>query len=124
MIAGERQLTKQECDVLEHLLSLEFSGARELRRQLQDAWVTGSWSSDNQSPSINIKVADHLPAAPIPDDIVPVRAIVKSEDGEPAGELILWLTDGKISALEYAWVTDCMPSGLPDVNSIELSASR
>ncbi|MEV6983135.1 hypothetical protein AB0M95_17995 [Sphaerisporangium sp. NPDC051017] len=119
----ERRLTELEHDVLGYLLSVEFPGVRELRHQLQGACVTGTWSSSGRSPSIYIKVGDNLPVAPILGEIAPVRAIVRSEDGEPVGELILWLTDGKLSALEYAWVTDRMPSQLPHVKAIELSVA-
>lgn len=52
-------------------------------------------------------------AAPIPDGALPVRAVAYDDEGTPLGELLVWLTDGYLSAIEYAWYTDTAPTELP-----------
>lgn len=39
---------------------------------------------------------------------------VVDDVGHVTGELILWIEDGRPSALEYAWYTDEPPSALPE----------
>ena len=34
--------------------------------------------------------------------------------------MLLWVDDGYISALEYAWVTDDPPAELPQIDQIHL----
>jgi hypothetical protein len=43
----------------------------------------------------------------------PLRALVDDDNGQPLGELIVWVTHGRLSELEYAWVTDEPPHSLP-----------
>ena len=45
-----------------------------------------------------------------PDGPLPVRAFVNKDSGYQ-GEIIVWITDGRISGLEHAWVTDDPRSG-------------
>jgi hypothetical protein len=51
---------------------------------------------------------------------VPGSAWVVADDGSPIGTLLVWVDDGYISALEYAWVTDNEPTQLPEVGQIRL----
>jgi len=34
------------------------------------------------------------------------------------GEVFLWLVDGRLSALEYSWVTEDMPTELPRLDQL------
>jgi hypothetical protein len=45
---------------------------------------------------------------------------VRDDAGEYVGEVIVWATDGYLSAIEYAWVTDDPPTSLPDVTRMTL----
>lgn len=60
--------------------------------------------------------------APIeaPDGPLDVRATVLAADETTTGELIVWIRDGRLSALEYAWWTDDPPTVLPDVERVML----
>ena len=50
---------------------------------------------------------------------VPNSLTVLDEGGDPIGMLLLWLDDaGYIDCLEYGWVTDEMPTGLPTPDRI------
>jgi hypothetical protein len=61
-------------------------------------------------------------AAELPDGPVPVAAQVIDPDGAYLGELLLWVADGRMSALEYSWVTDEPPTHLPETAWIQLDA--
>jgi hypothetical protein len=44
---------------------------------------------------------------------------VFDQDGNPIGGMMLWITNGRLSALEYWWVTDEPPSELPKLHQIQ-----
>jgi hypothetical protein len=48
----------------------------------------------------------------------PGFAGVFGSDGAPVGMVMVWVKDGYISALEYAWVSDDPPADLPEVEQI------
>jgi hypothetical protein len=41
------------------------------------------------------------------------RTLVINESGTTIGFLLLWIEAGRLSGLEYAWVTDESPTDLP-----------
>jgi hypothetical protein len=47
---------------------------------------------------------------------VPVEAAV--DGAGHAGGLMLWVDDGRLSALEYWWVTEKAPDGFPPASAI------
>jgi hypothetical protein len=51
-----------------------------------------------------------------------IPAHVVDKAGEYVGEILIWVHDGALAALEYAWVTDGMPTVLPTVEMIRLRA--
>ena len=51
--------------------------------------------------------------AQLPDGPLPVRAIVNDEAGGPIGEVLVWISEGYLSTIEYAWYTDDPPIGFP-----------
>jgi hypothetical protein len=87
-------------------------------RQLPAARVTASWDVD--SPSIDIEVPDGVDKAKVPDGPIPGRFPVRGSAGSHTGEILVWVADGRISGLEYAWFTDEPPTRLPDVRAIEI----
>lgn len=115
-----RPLSEAELAVLNHILSAPFPGAAELRSQLAAATVIRNWEPAG-SPSIDIFVPAAQPTAPVPDGPVPVAAQVLDAAGDYLGELLLWVTDGRISGLEYSWVTDDPPARLPDTRLVRLT---
>ncbi len=50
-----------------------------------------------------------------------VDAHVYDEGGDYLGELIVWMAHGRLAALEYSWVTDSMPTSLPEVETLRIS---
>jgi hypothetical protein len=83
-----------------------------------DNWVPSG------SPSIDLEVAVNAPLAPLNDPILPVDVLVYDDQDRYLGELIVWLSNGRLSALEYAWVTESMPLSLPPVEMLRVSPRR
>jgi hypothetical protein len=114
-----RELTDAERGVLSHILKASsFPGAAQLLQQLPAARVTAAW--DRESPSVDIEVPETAGKADVSDGPVPGRFPVRGSSGAHTGEILLWVTDGRISGLEYAWFTDEPPTHLPDVRAIEI----
>jgi hypothetical protein len=113
-----RPLNKAERSVLNHILSEDFDGASELRSQVDQVEVVAVWSLN--STSVHFRVRGSVLRSTQSGGHVPVTAEVLNASGEYVGELLLWLECGVLSALEYAWVTDEMPTVLPDVESISI----
>lgn len=114
-----RELTDAERAALRHIIEASsFLGAPQLLRQIPKARVTAVW--DDESPSVDIAVPESADKAELPDGPIPGRYPVKGPADSHVGELIVWVTDGRISGLEYAWFTDEPPTRLPDTRDIEI----
>ncbi|MEV5774363.1 hypothetical protein AB0L49_24400 [Streptomyces antimycoticus] len=73
---------------------------------------------------MDLKVLEPFPRAEISDGVVPVTGTVKAPSGELLGELLLWVSDGSLSALEYSWYSDEAPVGLPDPLNVTVAVER
>ncbi|MEV8560408.1 hypothetical protein AB0478_28905 [Streptomyces sp. NPDC051917] len=98
--------------LLTKLLAAEFPGAAELRGQVAVARVAGHWGA--ASPSVDLAVPSRVPAAPVEDGLLPVVGAVRDGSGELVGELLAWVSGGRLSALEFAWYGDAAPAELPE----------
>ncbi|MET8561600.1 hypothetical protein ABZV75_13745 [Streptomyces flaveolus] len=107
-----RPLSPLEQRVLVKLLSAEFPGAQELRNQLAQTRVTRPWG--RESPSVDLDVPPGVPEAAIEDGVIPATGTVTDDSGELFGELLVWVSDGRLSALEFSWYGDTAPTELPD----------
>ncbi|MET9347707.1 hypothetical protein [Streptomyces termitum] len=111
---GPRSLNADERAVLEHILSAEFDGASQLRNQLDRTEVTAVWGPG--SVSVDLQVREPCEHAALPTELVPVDAHVHDPSGAYVGEILVWTDRGAtLAALEFAWVTDEMPTSLPTV---------
>jgi hypothetical protein len=113
-----RVLTRPERDVLDFMLSRDFPGAEQLRAQVPSARVIAVWVEG--LPSVDLEVPATVDRAPVADGPIPNGSEVRDDAGEYVGEVIVWATDGYLSAIEYAWVTDDPPTSLPDVTRMTL----
>jgi hypothetical protein len=104
-----RSLDPRERDALGILLGAEFAGAAELRVQAATVLAAGG------TLVVGLVVDGALPKAVV-NGRVPVEAAV--DGAGHAGGLMLWVDDGRLSALEYWWVTDDMPDGVPPASAI------
>ncbi|MEU9036375.1 hypothetical protein AB0D45_15930 [Streptomyces sp. NPDC048352] len=117
---GPRPLNADERAVLEHILSAEFAGASQLRRQLDRTEVIAVWGPG--SVSVDLRVREPCEHAALPETLVPVDAHVHDPSGAYVGEILVWTDRGAtLAALEFAWVTDGMPASLPVVVGGRLS---
>ncbi len=104
-----RALHPRERNALDILLAAEFAGADELRAQAETALAA------NDTLVVDLIVDRSLPKAVV-SHRVPVEAAV---DGAGyVGGLILYVDDGRLSALEYWWVTEEAPDGFPPAAAI------
>jgi hypothetical protein len=88
----------------------EFAGRDELLAQ-----VAGIEHVDGPVTMMQLRVdRTYPPSRGVPSPLRNGPSVV-DDGGDPIGMLLLWLDDaGYIDCLEYAWVTDEMPTRLPD----------
>ena len=104
-----RDLTDRERALLAHLLrAATFAGADQLAAQVGATRVTGGLPT-----LLDLEVAGTVPPSAVTDGPAPVRAYVETPQGDIEGEILVWVTDGYLSALEFAWYTDQSPSRMP-----------
>jgi hypothetical protein len=91
-----------------------IAAADELMRDLDGAQVRNEteWILD-------VRAGDAGRGADLADGPLPVRAYVP-DLRRYQGEIIVWVTDGHVSGLEYAWVTDNPPAGWPHPDTIQI----
>jgi hypothetical protein len=114
-----RSLNAAEKAVLEHILASDFTGSSALRSQIGQAEVVATWAPG--SVSVDLRVLEPVSRTSLATGLVPVDAQVLDECGEYVGELLVWVEDGVLAGLEYAWITDEMPAVLPTVERIRLT---
>jgi len=105
-----RPLSADEKRVILRILDADFDGADALRHQVGQAFAIRPWIEG--LPSIDIMVGETSPAAPARVGS-PITRTVIDDSGAPIGFAMLWVKEGRISALEYAWVIDDPPTDLP-----------
>lgn len=71
----------------------------------------------------DLAVLAEIVRAPVASGPIPTRAIAVANDGRLVGEVLLWVTDGYLSTLEFAWYTDDRPEALPTPNQLVLPAN-
>jgi hypothetical protein len=111
IVAAERLLTPQEAALLRKIvvvLSEEVAPA--LEAQIASALVVGG-----PPTMLAIEVGDDVQRVGLDNGPIPVTAI--SADGE----VLVWLTEGRLSALEYAWTSDAVPSGMPSADMVTVT---
>jgi hypothetical protein len=113
-----RNLSDVERDVLTFMLSADFVGANKLRAQIPHCQVIAVWVDG--LPSVDLVVADGVDKAPVVDGQIPVGSEVRDSAGTYLGEILIWVADGCLSAIEHAWVTDDPPTELPAVANLTL----
>ena len=110
-------LTKQVRGLLGGVLrQADFPGQDELLRQVQSVDVVGG-----PVTMLDLRVGERTLASPCPDGPAPLSAMVIDPAGTSNGELLLWVEDGFLSALEYAWWTSDPPEHLPSVDHVQVT---
>lgn len=104
-----RPLTDREREILDLLLPVDFPGVVELRDQAK------SVSAEREGMIIDLLVSAEGPRATVVNR-TPVQAVVDG-DGYDGG-LLLFVDYGRLSALEYWWVTEERPDVMPPLAAI------
>lgn len=104
-----RPLTEHEQALLRLLLSVDFPGVVALREQARTVTAEGD------AMVVELVVDEGAPLAEVVSP-TPVQADV---DGAGyTGGLILFVDRGRLSALEYWWVTDETPTTMPPLVAV------
>lgn len=109
--SSERPLTSAERAVLDVILA----GYPSLRAQLDHVLVTAEWPSG--PASFDVRVVGG-PVADVEGGVLPVDTTVFGEGGEVVGEILIWVADGRLAAVEHPWYTDEPPVALPPIDRI------
>ena len=104
-----RELLPRERAALDLLLGLDFEGVRELRLQAATAQAEGT------GLVVDLSVDPGLATAQVAKRI-PVQAVV--DGGAYDGGLLLYVDGGRLSGLEYWWVTEDAPDEFPPLEVI------
>ncbi len=111
-----RDLNANERELIELLARCAtVPAAKELVDQIACTRVVGGIPT-----LLDLQVSRSARSAAVKDGVIPVRAFVEDPDGETIGEVIVWVKDGYLSGLEYAWFTDEPPSAMPAKETIRL----
>ncbi|MGW4773121.1 hypothetical protein ACWEO2_34435 [Nocardia sp. NPDC004278] len=113
-----RVLTELESGVVTKLLSSGAAGAGEFLSQIPFAQVVATWGVG--SPSVDLSVLPSAVPASGSTDGIFASGAVTDRNGAPVGEVILWVENGRLSGIEYAWYTDERPQELPEPARIEV----
>jgi hypothetical protein len=110
-----RPMLPEEAAVIRSILSqADIRGSGELIADLDGALVANetTWILD-------VKVSNNDEGADLPNGAFPTHAFVPNR-AEYQGEVIIWITDGHVSGLEYAWVSDVPPTRWPQADEMEV----
>src|ERR1700742_1659018 len=112
---GWRPMSSEESEVIRSIVSqADIHGSGPLIADLDGALVANetTWILD-------VKVSNKGEGADLPNGPFPAQAFVPNS-AEYQGEVIIWITDGHISGLEYAWVCDDPPAKWPRADEMEV----
>jgi hypothetical protein len=110
-----RPISPEEAGVIRSILS-----QADIRRNDQlSADLQGALVADETTWILDVKVSNSGEGADLPDGPFPAQAFVPNS-AEYQGEVIIWLTNGHISGLEYAWVSDDPPIRWPRADEMEV----
>ena len=110
-----RPISSEETSVIRSVLSqADVRGSDSLIADLDGALVANetAWILD-----VNVSNTDH--GTDLPNWPFPAHAFVPNS-AEYQGEVIIWITDGHVSGLEYAWVSDYPPTRWPRADEMEV----
>ena len=77
-------------------------------------------------PTVDIQVNGGAPSSSVEpkNRLAPYGGRVAALDGEPTGDIILFVDDGYLSCLEYVYYTDHPPAAWPALDRVEVAEVR
>ena len=104
--------------VLDLLLAIGVSlgdGGRPLTVQARHARVTA------YSPTyIDLDIPTNCDPGKWADGPLEIQPLVTDQAGEPVGEILVWVSAGRMTLLEQAWFTDDPPTTWPSIESVRI----
>jgi hypothetical protein len=110
-----RPISSEEAAVIRSILS-----QADIRRSgplIAD--LDGALVANETTWILDVKVSNNDEGADLPNGPFPAQAFVPNS-AEYQGEVIIWITDGHVSGLEYAWVSDDPPTRWPRPDEMEV----
>jgi hypothetical protein len=114
---GWRPISEEEAEVIRAIVS--SAGGQSGQSLIDD--LNGALVSEPTAWILDVKPSDIRGAAGLPDGPFPARAFVPS-NAAYQGEIIVWIANGHVSGLEYAWITDEPPTRWPRPYEMEIVA--
>ena len=108
-------MSSEEAAVIRSIVSqADIRSSRPLLVDLDGALVANetAWILD-------VKVSNKGARADLPNGPFPAQAFVPNS-AEYEGEVIIWITGGHVSGLEYAWVSDNPPTRWPRADEMQI----
>lgn len=120
LVDETRPLNEDERSVLDLLLSVEFDGVAELREQARAATVVDRCSCG--CPSVQLAVHPDAPKSSCRQRLSPVEAEIAPADDEAPGEVMMFLSEGRLSYMELVYYGDSKPDSWPPIH--RMSAAK
>lgn len=115
--ANSRALTEQVRELLRHVLGeAEFPGSDALLQQASSVNVVGG-----PVTMLDLRVTRPTSASAFTDGPIPLSIMVLDPAGVVLGELLIWVNDGYLSSLEFAWWSDDPPDRLPALDRVRMA---
>jgi hypothetical protein len=93
-----------------------FPGSDELRCQVASVKVV-----DGPMTMLDLQVQEMISTSAVKNGPIPLSAIVSDASGMAIGELLIWVKDGWLSTLEFAWWEDNPPNQLPSLDQVRVT---
>jgi len=81
--------------------------------------LDGALVANETTWTLDIKVSNNGDGVDLPNGPFPAHAFVPNS-AEYQGEVIIWISDGHLSGLDYAWVSDDPPTRWPRADEMEV----
>ena len=115
--ANGAPLTDRSRELLRHVLcQADFPGSGELLQQVSSLSVAGG-----PVTMLEFRVTGPVSASAFTDGPIPLSAMVLDAAGVASGELLIWVDDGYLSSLEFAWWSDDPPGQLPAPDRVRVA---
>jgi hypothetical protein len=111
-----RPISSEEAAVITAIVST--SGVPSGQGLIND--LDGAAVSHSAPWILHIQPATEAPGVDLPDGPFPADAAVPNS-ANYQGEIIIWIKNGHLDGLEYAWVTDEPPTRWPRPDEMEIS---
>lgn len=116
-MTGQEELTDSVRRLLGDVFQqADFPGSEELARQAMSSSVVGG-----PITMLEIRSDRTLGAAAFADGPIPLSMEVSNSAGDLIGELLVWVENGYLSGLEFAWWTVDPPNELPLADRVNVT---